>query len=253
MAKNLSDELPSESVIFGASKVMLELRHQLTRVAVTNWPILLRGESGVGKNLLSRYIHSCLRVNCGPYFRYSCPLMSSTAMDSLLRAIPAERRSHDGDCSEDASGTVSTLFLDEIGKLAPELQVRLLHRLSEMDGLDQGARLRTICSTTGNLRRAVKLGEFRKDLFYRLAVFTFEIPPLRSRSCDLLVIANYLLEYYSRSSGVPAPPFPGTLIERMHGYEWPGNIRELKSFVCRYVVSGSTKLPAHPEAELCQP
>jgi DNA-binding NtrC family response regulator len=253
MGKRLWHELPSESVIFGASKRMLELRRQLTRVAVTNLPILLRGESGVGKSLLSRYIHSYLSMNRGWYLRYRCPIMPSTAMDSLLLAIPAAYRSHEGDCSEDASERVSTLFLDEIGLLGSEPQVRLLHGLSEVDGLGRGTRLRIVCSTTGDLRRTVRLGKFRKDLFYRLAVFTFDIPPLRSRLHDLSVIANYLLDYFSRRFGAPAQPFPGKLLERLHDYEWPGNIRELKRFVCRYVASGSTELPARLEEELFQP
>ncbi|HEY5174444.1 MAG TPA: sigma 54-interacting transcriptional regulator, partial [Terriglobales bacterium] len=143
------------------------------------------------------------------------------------------------------SAPVGTLFLDEVGELSPQLQLKLLHLLhegepDESDGQPTpGARPRIVCATTRNLRREANEGRFRQELFYRLAVVTLEVPALRNRLDDLLIIANYLRRYYSDRFGLPDGPFPKRLVERMHYYEWPGNIREFESFICRYLILGS--------------
>ena len=245
------DGLPPESVIFGSTDVMLELRRKVQRVSTTNLPILLRGESGVGKNLLSRYIHNNSSGAAGAYMRLNCTIMSSSLLDSLLS------NARDGDmdyqqerCVEDSgSSPVTTLFLDEVADLAPKLHGELLDLLSDQDEFGtsahagRGSSPRIVCATTRNLRQETSSGKFRQELLYRLMVVTFEIPPLRSRLYDLLTIADYLRQCYSHTLGVPARPFSSVLLERMHHYEWPGNIRELESFVCRYLILGSEEYP----------
>jgi len=245
MRKKTCFELPPESVIFGRSREMLRLQQDLKRASAAYLPILLKGERGVGKNLLSRYIHSHLSANGDAYFRYSCPVMSSAAIDSLLLTIAGGHRSGAGDRCEGTSEMVSTVFLDEVGELVPELQGRLLHGLAEIEEFSQNNRLRIICSTTEDLRQAVRMGKFRKELFYRFAVVIFEVPPLRCRLDDLSLIATYLRDSYGRNFGITAQPFPTNLMKRMHDYHWPGNIRELKTFVRCNAVLARQSSPGH--------
>jgi DNA-binding NtrC family response regulator len=140
--------------------------------------------------------------------------------------------------------SVGTLFLDEVGDLPPQFQLKLLQLLHDAELLaggqnGSGSSPRIICATTRNLRQEAREGKFRQELFYRLAVVTLEVPPLRNRLDDLLIIAKHLRAYYSEKFGLPDKPFPKRLVERMHYYEWPGNVREFESFICRYVILGS--------------
>jgi DNA-binding NtrC family response regulator len=129
--------------------------------------------------------------------------------------------------------------LDEIGELSSELQAKLMEFLSTQEDSLGGLRRRIVCATTKDLRQEVDRGKFRKDLFYRLSVVTFDVPPLRRRLQDLATIADYFREQYGRSLATFTRPFSKRVLERMHHYEWPGNIRELEGFVCRYVIFGN--------------
>jgi len=250
MRKKTCSGLPPESVIFGGSKEMLRLRQDLKRAFAANLPILLKGERGVGKNLISLFIHCTFGRESGSFLQCNCPGMSSATIKSVRTAL-AGPCTEDGNDAQHVSETVATVFLDEVAELTPELQIQVLHSLPEPDGFGTGRRVRIISSTAKSLHRLLRRGIFRKELFYRLAVVTFEVPPLRRRLQDLSLIASYLRDYYSRSFGVTVQPFSTELLERMHSYEWPGNIRELKSFIWRYVMFGSTELPgAYLEAEL---
>ena len=240
-------DLPPDSVIFGKSTVMSELRGRLVRVCGTNLPILLHGESGVGKALLSRFIHNHTIGTVGSYVRVDCANSSGTLLEPAPFPFVVSEHPYTstiGPASPEAV-PIGTLFLAEVGELSPQLQLKLLHSLHEEephegDGQpNPGTKARIISATTRNLRQEANEGRFRQELFYRLAVVTLEVPPLRNRLDDLLIIANYLRLYYSEKFGLPAKPFPKRLVERMHYYEWPGNIREFESFVCRYVILGS--------------
>jgi DNA-binding NtrC family response regulator len=249
MRKKTCSGLPPESVIFGRSREMLRLQQDLKRASAASLPILLKGEKGVGKNLISRFIH-CTFSPDGSYLHCSCPDMSTVTIESVHTAL-AGPCNEDGNDGQHASETIATVFLDEVAELTPELQIQVLHSLPEPDGFGTGHPLRIISSTAKDLRRLLKRGMFRKELFYRLAVVTLEVPPLRRRLQDLSLIASYLRDYYSRSLGVIAQPFTTELMERMRDYDWPGNILELKSFIWRYVMFGSTELSgACLEAEL---
>lgn len=240
-------DLPPDSVLFGRSTVMSELRGRLVRICSTNLPILLHGESGVGKALLSRFIHNHAIGIVGFYTRVDCANSSGTLLESdpfpfVVNEHPYTSTIEPG---SPEPAPVGTLFLDEVGELSPQLQLKLLHSLHEGEPTagdsrpNLGTKARIICATTRNLRQEANEGRFRQELFYRLAVVTLEVPPLRNRLDDLLIIANYLRLYYSEKFGLPGKPFPKRLVERMHYYEWPGNIREFESFICRYVILGS--------------
>jgi len=240
-------DLPPDSVIFGTSATMLDLQEKLQRTSGTNLPILLQGESGVGKGLLSKFIHNQSNRIVGPYVRVNCasPLDTSLESEPFISLEGAHEVTDSIVPESPESSSIGTLYLDEVAELPSELQLKLLdflYNTPPRGGDNQGDRrtkARIICATTRNLRQEVNEGRFRRELFYRLAVITLEVPPLRHRLYDLLIIANYLRMHYSGKFGLPDKPFPDRLVERMHYYEWPGNIRELDSFVCRYVILGS--------------
>ena len=232
--------LPPDSVLFGKSVLMRELEVKVKRVLGTNLPVLLQGENGTGKGLFAKLIHSRSDNVLGPYVRVSCAGLPST----LVEIAGEDNVSSDAFSMRAAFSSTGTLYLDEVGELSYQGQARLLHSLFERQDTGSsgqsngGVRARIISSTTHNLRQEVNEKKFRRDLFYRLAVVTLEVPALRSRLDDLLIIANYLRQRYCENFGFPDRPFPKKLIERMHYYTWPGNLRELENFVCRYVVFG---------------
>src|SRR5271157_683469 len=237
---NRLTDLPPDYVIFGKSVLMLELEAKMKRVLGTNLPILLRGESGTGKGVLSKFIHNHSANIVGPYVRVNCARVSGTWVE-----VSPEDKPNGGVFPEQPDfSSIGTLFLDEVGELSPKGQSYLFHSLPERQDFGdtrqptRGAKARIIGSTARNLRQDVNEKKFRRDLFYRLAVVTLEVPALRNRLDDLLIIANYLRQHYSERFGFPETPFPDRLIDRMYYYGWPGNISELENFVCRYVLLG---------------
>ena len=245
--KSQLTDLPPDSVIFGKSVLMLELEAKIKRVLSANLPILLQGESGTGKGILARFVHSQSGNRLRPYVTVNCAIVSST-----LVGVAAEDTPNNGTLPKQVKlSSIGTLFLDEVGELSSEGQLLLLNYVSagqETPSSGQpngGSKARIISSTSCNLRQQVNEKKFRKDLFYRLAVVTLEVPALRNRLDDLLIIANHLRRRYSEKLGFPDRPFLKKLIERMYHYEWPGNIRELENFVCRYVILGPDERVLH--------
>ncbi len=225
---------------------MSGLYGRLKRICSTNLPVLLHGEGGVGKRLLSKFIHNHAIGIIGPYMRVDCAGSSGMELDrDLFLPVLSEPPSMDTEQAETSEvDSVGTLFLDEVGDLSPQCQLKLVHLLHKAELLgggqnSPGVSPRVICATTHNLRQEAREGKFRQELFYRLAVVALEVPPLKNRLDDLLIIGKYLRAYYSEKFGLPDKPFSKRLVERMHYYEWPGNIREFESFICRYVILGS--------------
>jgi DNA-binding NtrC family response regulator len=242
----MADDLPPDSVLFGRSAIMQDVRRKLVRISPTYIPLLLQGEIGVGKGVLSRFIHYHSPWVDGPYVRVNCASMSGPAACLDLSAEP--QSSFDvaipkdfGDPGHFAGGT---LFLNQVSELKPEVQLQLSHLLADYDwyrirDLHQGCeKKRIICSSTRNLRREVNLGRFRRELFDRLVVVTVEVPPLRDRLEDLPGIFEYLRGRYTALLGAADTPLPTEVLGRLLAYQWPGNIRELESYVCRYVLLG---------------
>ena len=202
--------LPPDSVIFGKSVSMLELEAKMKRILGTNLPILLQGESGTGKGVLARFMHGHSGNILGPYVRVNCSALSSTLVE-----MTAEDKSNRGTFPTQADFySPGTVFLDEVGELSSEGQTRLLHSLSERhdtgssDQPNGVAKARIISSTARSLRQEVNEKKFRRDLFYRLAVVTLDVPALRNRLDDLMVIANYLRQHYCENFGFPTDLFP---------------------------------------------
>ena len=239
--------LPPDAVIFGKSSMMLELEAKIRRVLGANLPILLQGESGTGKATLSKFIHKHSKGTAGSYVRVHCANNTNTLWESIKPAFvvkDGQTNSAISDSSLDSS-SIGTLFLEDLEELSPKNQSQLFHLLPDehVRGTNgqpnPWTKARIVSATARNLRQEVNQNGFRRDLFYRLAVVTLEVPPLRKRMEDLLVIARYFLQQYSENFGLSHRPFPDVLVERMHHYGWPGNIRELENFVCRYVILGS--------------
>jgi DNA-binding NtrC family response regulator len=253
-------DLPPDPVLFGCSEVMQQLRRKLTRICPTDVSVLLQGEVGVGKSLFARFIHSHSTGIVGPFVSVNCAALSGTAVSNDRSATPEDDAGgiFARDQEDIASSSMGTLFLDQIDELPRHIQQRLLSPLADYEG-SEGAqqesndgKLRIISASTRDLRKEVKLGRFRAELFYRLAEVTINVPPLRNRTEDLPILSEYLRLRCCNQLGIAGAPFPSDLLDRMLVYPWPGNIRELENFVRRYVLLGVDRLTLEDEAAVTE-
>ena len=243
--------LAGEEVIgaeFGLKGVMELVR----QVAPLSSPVLLLGETGTGKEVIASAIHNRSPRNEGPFIKVNCGAIPETLVDSEL--FGHERGAYTGALSqkrgrfERAHG--GTIFLDEIGELSIEAQVRLLRVLQEKEIERVGGTrsikvdIRVIAATHRNLEVMLKQSRFREDLYFRLKVFPIAIPPLRERMADLPALIQYFMQRKSREMGFRGIPSLATnAIERLMAYHWPGNIRELENAVERaLILSGGNPL-----------
>jgi len=240
-------EIPPESVVFGQSESMQALRSRLDRVATANVPVLIHGESGTGKDIIARLVHTCSPWKNGPFVKVNCPAIPGTLLESELFGY--ERGAFTGAYGS-KPGRVElahrgTLFLDEISELDMPLQSKLLQLLQDGQFCRIGAQadkkveVRIVCATNRKLEEEIANGNFRQDLFYRINVVNLYMPPLRERRSDISGLVHYFLEYYNRKYNCKAKPLSPELMEVLHKYHWPGNIRELENLVKRYVILGS--------------
>ena len=240
-------EIPPESVVFGQSESMQALRSRLDRVATANVPVLIHGESGTGKDIIARLVHTCSPWKNGPFVKVNCPAIPGTLLESELFGY--ERGAFTGAYGS-KPGRVElahrgTLFLDEISELDMPLQSKLLQLLQDGQFCRIGAQadkkveVRIVCATNRKLEEEIANGNFRQDLFYRINVVNLYMPPLRERRSDIGGLVSYFLEYYNRKYNCKAKPLSPELMEVLHKYHWPGNIRELENLVKRYVILGS--------------
>ena len=225
------------------------VRKAVMSVAPTRSTVLILGESGVGKECVADAVHALSPRRNGPFVKVNCGAIAETLIDSEL--FGHERGAFTGAGAtrpgyfEAASG--GTLFLDEIGELPLSAQVRLLRALDSRSILRVGSSravsvdVRLIAATNRDLRRMVREGTFRKDLYYRLAVYPIFVPPLRERKEDVRALFRYFLETKSREMGIPfLPACPAGEMEKILSYPWPGNVRELEFVVERAVVDART-------------
>ncbi len=239
-------DFPPDLVLFGQSEVMQKLKSKLVRVSPTSVPILLQGEVGVGKSVLSRFIHFHSACPRGSYVSINCAALGAPASlwDPFL-SVQGALGLGDEHCQVPSLLSCrGTLFLEQVSELTPRLQQQLERSLTESDECTTADRnlvrdkVRIVCSTTRNLRRDVTLGHFRRDLYHRIVVVTIDVPPLRERLQDLPGIAEYVRARQSAQLAVSDSAFSHELLARMLTYPWPGNIRELENFVYRYVLTG---------------
>lgn len=224
--------------IIARSPQMQEILRKLSRIARSKASILLTGESGTGKEVLSNMLHECSqRSEQGRFVGVNVSAIPETLFEAEFfgyqkGAFTDAIRDHDGYARLADGGT---LFMDEIGDLSLTSQAKLLRLLEERKVQPLGAKkayavdFRLIAATHRDLQRLVKEGAFREDLYYRLAVISVEIPPLRERPSDIVPLARHLLEELAREESLDVIDFTPQAQEKLLSYAWPGNVRELKN------------------------
>src|ERR1700733_10132395 len=240
-------EIPPDNIIFGHSEVMQAVRSRLSKVAAANVPVLITGESGTGKDIIARLIHSLSPWKVGPYVKVNCPAIPGTLLESELFGY--EKGAFTGAVGS-KPGRVEmahrgTLFLDEISELDPTLQSKLLQLLQDGQFCRIGAQedkkveVRVVCATNRKLEEEIANGTFQADLFYRINVVNLHMPPLRERVSDLSDLIAYFLDRYNRKFNSRAKPLSTELMNSLRKYHWPGNVRELENLIKRYVILGT--------------
>jgi DNA-binding NtrC family response regulator len=226
--------------MIGRSPEMDKLYRILSKVAQSSHPVLILGESGVGKELVARSIHGNGPNSDRPFVPIDCGSLVPTLMESELfgyvkGAFTGANHAKEGLLASAQGGTV---FLDEIGELPLDLQAKLLRALQEKEVRPVGAthrvaiNVRILAATNRNLAAMVEQGRFRKDLYYRLSVVNLRIPPLRERKQDIPLLAAHFLERMSRETGT-THTLSDDALRTMVEYEWPGNVRELEHSIDR--------------------
>lgn len=232
--------------LFGNHPSMAEIRDTIAKVATTSATVLIRGESGVGKEVVARMIYSRSQRSGRPFIKVNCAAIPNDLLESELfgyeaGAFTGAVRSKPGKFELAHTGT---LFLDEIGEMHPQLQAKLLQVLQDGEFSRLGAKrdmkvdVRVLCATNKLLEQRVSEGYFREDLFYRINVVTVHIPPLRERRDEIPTLTRFFLEKYAVLYGRELEPFSPEAMRAMQQYNWPGNIRELENLCKRYVIVG---------------
>jgi two-component system response regulator HydG len=240
--------------MIGHSPVMRRLRNLIARVAPTNATVLITGETGTGKEVVAQMIHALSARAHKAFVAVNCTALPESLLESELfghlkgsftGAIATKR----GLFEEAAEGT---LLLDEVGVISPAIQVKLLRALQERKIQRVGGgplipvNFRLIAATNVDLAGEVAAGRFRDDLYYRLNVFPIGVPPLRERGEDVLLLANHFRKRFADENDIVAPMISPALARRLPEYEWPGNVRQLESFIQRAIImhAGAIALPA---------
>jgi two-component system response regulator AtoC len=246
------------------SPKVAQIKEIARRVAATDVPVLILGESGVGKEVLARFIHTHAGRGDKPFVKVNCAALPNDLLESELFGY--ERGAFTGALGDKPGkfelADKGTILLDEIGEMSPHLQAKLLHVLQDGEYTRLGGRrptrvdARVLASTNRKLREAVAKGQFREDLYYRLNVVSVEIPPLRERPQDIPLLCRYFVEKYADRYESTVQELPGELLDALIRYEWPGNVRELENFVRRFLIlpdlAATLKMlrPPHVEATL---
>ena len=259
--ERLRTDVNIEHNMVGESAAMQRVYHFISKVAPTDATVLISGESGTGKELAARAIHRNSKRAQKPFMAVNCAALNESLLESEL--FGHEKGSFTGAFAqkkgrlEIADG--GTVFLDEIGELTPPLQVKLLRVLQEREFERVGGTvtinvdLRLIAATNKNLEEAIEMGQFREDLYYRLNVVSLEMPGLRERREDIMLLANYFADKFGGRSNRKLKGFSAEVRNCLIAYDWPGNVRELENTIERAIVLGTTEwiLPEDlPEAVL---
>ncbi len=249
----LQDELKDRyrpSNIIGNSKAMQSVYRLIAQVSTSDTTVLLRGESGTGKELVAHAIHYASRRASRPFVKVNCAALPEGVIESEL--FGHEKGAFTGAVAsrkgrfELAQG--GTLFLDEIGDLSAAMQIKLLRVLQEREFERVGGTttiktdVRLIAATNRILEKLIEGEQFRQDLYYRLNVFPIHIPPLRDRRTDILQLADYFVEKYSRQNHKNVIRISTPAIDMLMAYHWPGNVRELENCIERAVLLSSDEV-----------
>jgi two-component system response regulator HydG len=243
-ARNLEDAVLGDLQIIGSSKRFTEVMDMARRVARTDSTVLIYGETGTGKELIARLIHFESHRRERPFVAVNCAAIVGTLLESEIfghekGAFTGANKRKPGRFELADGGTI---FLDEIGEMAPEMQAKLLRAIQEQAFYRVGGTvpvevdIRIIAATNRDLAARIEAEEFRSDLYYRLSVVTLEIPPLRDRREDIGQLARHFLKKAALKAPLAVSGFSPEAIERLEKYDWPGNVRELENVVERAAV-----------------
>ena len=253
--KRRLDAMGESPQLIGDGPLVRTMRDRIRRIARGNGPVLVLGETGTGKELVARLLHTSSPRTGRPFVAINCAALPETLIDSELfghekGAFTGATRRHPG-LFQAAHG--GTLFLDEVGDLPLQTQARLLRALQEGEVRPVGAvesvqvDVRLIAATNVSVEDAVRTGRLREDLLHRLHTFRIDVPPLRERAEDVPQLAQHLLERYQARAGEAPKHFSDAAMQALVAYAWPGNVRELKSAVehAATLCEGETLEPDH--------
>jgi two-component system, NtrC family, nitrogen regulation response regulator NtrX len=246
--RDLKKQLVPKSVIVGNSVPMKALRQQIHIMAPTNGRVLIYGESGTGKELVAHAIHAHSLRKDSMFVEVNCAAIPEDLIESELFG---HRKGSFAGAAAEKEGTFQkahggTLFLDEIGDMSLKTQAKVLRTLEEQRFIPVGSDepvtvdARVIASTNKDLEEEIAKGNFREDLFYRLNVVPFSVPPLRERKEDIPLLAHHFLKEFSLTYGRRAREITEEAIETLMRYSWPGNVRELRNVIERIVIMNPT-------------
>ena len=244
VSRELQRQLEIETELIGQSEELNKVRRAIARVAPTHATVLIRGESGVGKELVARAVHYNSERRSGPFVCVNCAALTESLLESEL--FGHEKGAFTGAAGQKAGkfeqSDGGTLFLDEIGEMHPDLQAKFLRVLEGQPfervggGKPITVDVRVVTATNRNLEEAVRAGKFRSDLYFRLQVIEIEIPPLREHPEDIVLIAHHFLHRFARKARVRVRGFQRETLNILQNYQWPGNVRELRNVVERAVI-----------------
>jgi transcriptional regulator with PAS, ATPase and Fis domain len=244
--------------IIGACSSMKEVYRKIDKVATTDISVLITGETGTGKELIARELHKRSPRAKGPFITINCGAIPENLLESELfghvrGAFTGAVATRQGKFQAANNGS---LFLDEIGEMPLQLQVKILRALQERqvnkvgDSRSESVDIRVIAATNKNLEEEIKRNAFREDLYYRLNVVTLKLPPLRDRGEDILVMAKFFLGKYARELNAKARGFSPGAVVAMKKYAWPGNVRELENRIKKAVVLADKALVTGEDMDL---
>jgi two-component system nitrogen regulation response regulator NtrX len=242
--RQLKERIGKEHEMIGNSKPIKELKHQIKIAAPTSGWILITGENGTGKELVARSIHYNSRRHDKPFVEVNCAAIPEELIESEL--FGHEKGSFTGATTQRRGkfdqAHQGTLFLDEIGDMSLKTQAKVLRILQEHKFERVGGNktievdVRVIAATNKDLEKEIAIGNFRKDLYYRLNVIPFHVPPLRERKSDIPQLASHFLEYFCSKESRETKRLDDESIQAIINYPWPGNVRELKNLIERLVI-----------------
>lgn len=242
--RDYCDQVTEDLSFLAASPQMVRIRQQILQIAPVDVPVFICGESGVGKEVVSRMIHLRSKRRNQAFIKVNCAALPGELLESELfgfeqGAFTGAVRAKPGKFELANKGTI---FLDEIAEMSTHLQAKLLHVLQDHQYSRLGGRhmidtdVRVLAATNVDVQEAMKTGRFREDLYYRLNVLSIMVPPLRERTAEIPLLFRHFLDKYSDKFGKPLAKPSKHLLDAAVNYPWPGNLRELENFVKRYVI-----------------
>jgi two-component system response regulator AtoC len=240
----VTNAFPPQEAIFGATHEMRVVKDRLMKVAPSQVPVLIAGESGTGKDVIANLVHQHSPRRNGKFVRLNCPAIPATLIESELFGY--EEGAFTGAITSKAglveAADSGTLFFDEVAEMPLELQSKLLHfiqdgsysRIGSNEMKRSNARL--VFSTHRDLQAEVRKGAFREDLLFRINVVSLKLPALRERKDDIPTLARMFVDHYSALYQTNVPKLSSTSMEKLLAFHWPGNIRQLENFMKRYAI-----------------